>query len=121
MLAPSLAVLLSVSIYPVFNGLWLSLRNTSLIFQTDAFIGLDNYSAMVADPKFWNAWRNTLVFTVFFHRSGNGSWAFDGPYSFRDLWGTWLGPRFDAYPVGHSDSGHFQDVRLDVRRAERNR
>jgi ABC-type sugar transport system permease subunit len=64
MLAPSLAVLLSVSIYPVFNGLWLSLRNTSLIFQTDAFIGLDNYSAMVADPKFWNAWRNTLVFTA---------------------------------------------------------
>jgi ABC-type sugar transport system permease subunit len=64
MLAPSLAVLLSVSIYPVFNGLWLSLRNTSLVFQTDAFIGLDNYSAMVADPKFWNAWRNTLVFTA---------------------------------------------------------
>ena len=64
MLAPSLAVLLSVSIYPVFNGLWLSLRNTSLVFQTDAFIGLDNYSAMMADPKFWNAWRNTLVFTA---------------------------------------------------------
>jgi ABC-type sugar transport system permease subunit len=64
MLTPSLTVLLSVSIYPVFNGLWLSFRNTSLVFQTDAFIGLDNYSAMVADPKFWNAWRNTLVFTV---------------------------------------------------------
>ncbi len=63
MLTPSLVVLLSVSIYPVFNGLWLSFRNTSLVFQTDAFIGLDNYSAMVADPKFWNAWRNTLVFT----------------------------------------------------------
>jgi ABC-type sugar transport system permease subunit len=64
MLTPSLAVLLSVSIYPVFNGLWLSFRNTSLVFQTDAFVGFDNYSAMVADPKFWNAWRNTLVFTV---------------------------------------------------------
>jgi trehalose/maltose transport system permease protein len=64
MLAPSLAVLLSVSIYPVIHGLWLSLRNTSLVFQTDAFIGLDNYSAMVADPKFWNAWQNTLVFTA---------------------------------------------------------
>jgi ABC-type sugar transport system permease subunit len=64
MLTPSLAVLLSISIYPVFNGLWLSFRNTSLVFQTDAFIGLDNYGAMVADPKFWNAWRNTLVFTV---------------------------------------------------------
>jgi ABC-type sugar transport system permease subunit len=64
MLTPSLGVLLSVSIYPVFHGLWLSFRNTSLVFQTDAFIGFDNYSAMVADPKFWNAWRNTLVFTV---------------------------------------------------------
>jgi trehalose/maltose transport system permease protein len=64
MLAPSLAVLLSISIYPVFRGIWLSFRNTSLIFQTDAFVGLDNYAAMLADPKFWNAWRNTLVFTV---------------------------------------------------------
>ncbi len=72
-------------------------------------------------PKFWNAWRNTLVFTVLFHRSGNGSWAFDGPDSFRDLWGTWLGTRFDAYPLGHPDGGHFQDVRLDVRRTERHR
>ena len=64
MLTPSLAVLLSISIYPIVRGLWLSFRNTSLIFQTDAFVGLDNYAAMVADPKFWNAWRNTLVFTV---------------------------------------------------------
>jgi ABC-type sugar transport system permease subunit len=64
MLTPSLAVLLSISIYPVFRGIWLSFRNTSLVFQTDAFVGLDNYAAMVADPKFWNAWQNTLVFTV---------------------------------------------------------
>ena len=64
MLAPSLVVLLSISIYPVFRGLWLSFRNTSLIFQTDAFVGFDNYSAMLADSKFWNAWRNTLIFTV---------------------------------------------------------
>jgi hypothetical protein len=63
----------------------------------------------------------THWYLPFHPRPGNGSWACDGPDSLRDLWGTRLGTRFDAYPVGHSDSGHFQDVRLDVRRAERHR
>jgi len=64
MLLPALAALTVVSVYPVLRGLWLSFRNTSLIFRTDKFVGLDNYIALAGDEKFWNAWRNTVRFTV---------------------------------------------------------
>jgi multiple sugar transport system permease protein len=64
MLLPALAALAAVSVYPVLKGLWLSFRNTSLIFRTDKFVGLDNYLALARDEKFWNAWRNTIEFTV---------------------------------------------------------
>lgn len=63
MLLPALTALAAISVYPVFNGLWLSFRDTSLIFQTDAFIGFGNYATLLGDAKFWNAWWNTIVFT----------------------------------------------------------
>jgi multiple sugar transport system permease protein len=63
MLLPALAALLAVSVYPVLRGLWLSFRDTSLVFQTDNFVGFDNYAAILGDEKFWNAWRNTMEFT----------------------------------------------------------
>jgi len=64
MLLPAMAALATVSVYPVIEGLWLSFRNTSLIFRTDKFIGLGNYIALMGNDKFWNAWRNTIEFTV---------------------------------------------------------
>jgi multiple sugar transport system permease protein len=64
MLIPAIGALLGVSVYPVLRGLWLSFRDTSLIFRTDNFVGLQNYAALVADPKFWNAWWNTIIFTA---------------------------------------------------------
>jgi len=38
MLLPAMAALATVSVYPVIEGLWLSFRNTSLIFRTDKFL-----------------------------------------------------------------------------------
>jgi ABC-type sugar transport system permease subunit len=64
MLLPALAVLAAVSVYPVLQGIWLSFRDRSLIFRTDKFVGLDNYIALAGDEKFWNAWLNTVQFTV---------------------------------------------------------
>jgi trehalose/maltose transport system permease protein len=64
MLLPALAVLAAVSVYPVLQGFWLSFRNTSLIFRTDKFVGFANYAELLGDDKFWNAWRNTILFTV---------------------------------------------------------
>jgi ABC-type sugar transport system permease subunit len=64
LLLPATAAMAAVSVYPVLQGLWLSLRDTSLISPDDKFIGLDNYHAVLADPQFWNAWRHTLEFTA---------------------------------------------------------
>jgi multiple sugar transport system permease protein len=64
LMAPTLIALLAVSLYPVLRSLWLSTRDTSLAQQTDKFVGLTNYRDLVHDGQFWNAWRQTVGFTV---------------------------------------------------------
>jgi multiple sugar transport system permease protein len=64
MLLPALAALAAVSVYPVLRGFWLSFRDTSLIFRTDKFTGLTNYIALARNDKVWNAWVNTVEFTL---------------------------------------------------------
>ena len=63
LLLPVFVALGSVSVYPILNGVWLSLTNTSLVTQENDFIGLANYTALLGDEAFWNAWRHTMVFT----------------------------------------------------------
>ncbi|MBB5751582.1 carbohydrate ABC transporter permease [Prosthecomicrobium pneumaticum] len=63
LLLPVAVSLGAVSVYPIFEGLRLSLTNTSLVTQEHDFIGLRNYEALIADPLFWNAWRHTVFFT----------------------------------------------------------
>jgi ABC-type sugar transport system permease subunit len=61
---PLLVSLGLVSVYPILNGAWLSLTNTSLVTQEDAFVGLANYKALLGDDGFWNAWWHTVNFTI---------------------------------------------------------
>ncbi|GGE15330.1 sugar ABC transporter permease [Aureimonas endophytica] len=63
LLVPAFVSLASVSFYPILNGLWLSLTNTSLITQESDFVGFRNYAELWADPQFWNAWGHTIWFT----------------------------------------------------------
>ena len=64
LLLPAFISLASVSFYPIFNGLYLSFTNRSLITQDNDFIGIANYVQLLADPPFWNAWWHTIWFTV---------------------------------------------------------
>ena len=64
LLVPIAVSLGAVSVFPIVNGLWLSLHNTSLVTQENDFIGLQNYAALIGDGQFWNAWRHTVVFTL---------------------------------------------------------
>jgi ABC-type sugar transport system permease subunit len=64
LLAPAAATLLAVSVQPIIQGLWLSARDTTLIYPEDAFVGLANYVTLWDDAQFWNAWYHTLVFTT---------------------------------------------------------
>lgn len=63
LLLPALVALAAVSLYPILNGIWLSLTNTSLITNDSAFVGLTNYVTLFNDGQFWNAWTHTIIFT----------------------------------------------------------
>jgi multiple sugar transport system permease protein len=64
LLVPTMVTLATISLYPVFRGITLSLRNTTLSSQTDSFIGLQNFRTLLGGAQFWNAWRNTIEFTA---------------------------------------------------------
>ena len=48
--------------YPVFETLRLSLTDRT---QDGAFVGLANYQQMFAEPKFWEAMRNNMLWLIF--------------------------------------------------------
>ncbi|MDQ0469072.1 carbohydrate ABC transporter permease [Labrys wisconsinensis] len=63
-LVPAAVALASVSVYPILDGVRLSLRDTLLSTQDDNFVGLANYAALAEDDQFWSAWQHTLAFTA---------------------------------------------------------
>ncbi|MFF3854397.1 carbohydrate ABC transporter permease [Micromonospora sp. NPDC002575] len=61
-LAAGIACFALFSWYPLARGVLLSFQQVN--FVTDPYwVGLDNFEALLADPLFWTAWKNTLVFT----------------------------------------------------------
>ena len=60
-LFPAVFVLTLYLAYPVLATLWLSLTDRD---QGNAFVGFANYSQMMAEPKFWEAIRNNLMWLV---------------------------------------------------------
>ena len=63
-LAPAAAVLAAVTLYPIGYVLWLSLQRYSLLADAPEFIGLANFARLVQDARFWNAFGNTVYFTL---------------------------------------------------------
>lgn len=64
MVAPAVAVLVGVAVYPILAAGWLSLNRLIVVFDEQRFVGLDNYLFLVTDPRFWTALGNTAYFTV---------------------------------------------------------
>jgi multiple sugar transport system permease protein len=63
--APAVLVMLAVSAYPVGYALWLSLHRYDLRFPDQGgFVGLDNYTAVLAAPVFWTDLAATAVITA---------------------------------------------------------
>ncbi len=62
---PSLVVVFAVAIYPLFETFRLSFTNTRLASVREVNnVGWDNYRRLFEDDQWWNAMRNTLIFTV---------------------------------------------------------
>lgn len=63
-LAPSAVILAMFTLWPIIQALWMSLHDWSFMSRERPFVGGDNYAALLGDGRFWNALRNTVVYTV---------------------------------------------------------
>ena len=65
LLAPSLLVILGITLWPVISTFLLSFFNAPTgLNQTRTFVGLGNYLAMLRDQLFWETIGRTMYFTV---------------------------------------------------------
>lgn len=66
LVAPALAVVLTVVFVPVVNAILMSFRSYDLTRPSrNGFVGLANYAAVLADPLFWGALAKTLLWVGF--------------------------------------------------------
>lgn len=64
LLSPWLLTFTIFWLYPLFFALWLSFTDYSSLTGDFRFIGLLNFRRVFADPDFWNALKNTTIFTI---------------------------------------------------------
>jgi multiple sugar transport system permease protein len=68
MVSPSLLLIALVAAYPIGYAVWLSLHEYSVrvagLSRWAGPIGLRNYSNILQDSEFWDAVRNTFIFTA---------------------------------------------------------
>jgi multiple sugar transport system permease protein len=65
LLLPTLAVLALVIVYPVLDGIRISLMRMKITSTSEPrFVGLDNYVDLLQDDKFWFTLRTTAVWTI---------------------------------------------------------
>lgn len=62
-IAPQLILFLTFIVYPIFEGIRLSLFRIN--YQQETFIGFENYTRLFADPVFVKSTINTVIFVLF--------------------------------------------------------
>lgn len=62
-LLPSAVPLAVFTLYPMFGALWVSLHKWNLLSPME-WVGLDNYTKLLADPDTLNAFGNTLYYII---------------------------------------------------------
>ncbi|MGW2476491.1 carbohydrate ABC transporter permease [Streptomyces sp. NPDC001665] len=61
---PFLIVFALFLVWPIVQGLWMSLTDASLSLRGTEFVGFANYSEAFGDPDVWSSLGNTVFFTV---------------------------------------------------------
>ncbi len=62
--APAMAVVICLLVYPLFSTVIYSFTNKTMIKPTYHFVGLKNYISILSDKDFYNAFGNTLKWTI---------------------------------------------------------
>jgi len=68
-IAPALALILALTLYPVAYSIWLSLLEKHSFFPQERFVGLENYLYLWTDAEFWTSlWLGVVysIWTIFF-------------------------------------------------------
>jgi multiple sugar transport system permease protein len=63
-LIPALLPVVLMTVYPIGHALWTSLHEVTLLFPGEPFVGLKNYQRVLSSNYFFDALRNSLVFTL---------------------------------------------------------
>ncbi|MDT0397884.1 carbohydrate ABC transporter permease [Streptomyces edwardsiae] len=61
---PFLVLFVLFMLWPLVQGAWMSLTDTSLAAQDPSFIGLGNYAEALGDAEMWRSMWHTVWFTV---------------------------------------------------------
>ena len=64
LIAPTVLVFCAVILYPLISAIYLSLFSIYTPTLAGEWVGVDNYTALLASGDFWNAALNTLIWTV---------------------------------------------------------
>ena len=64
LIAPTVLVFCAVILYPLISAIYLSLFSIYTPTLAGEWVGVDNYTALLASGDFWNAVLNTLIWTV---------------------------------------------------------
>ncbi|WP_159351207.1 carbohydrate ABC transporter permease [Roseomonas harenae] len=64
MLGPAMVLLVAFTHYPVVATFWHSLFSTPRGARPARFVGLENYDVLAADPIFWQALTNNLIYAL---------------------------------------------------------
>jgi len=62
-LAPALGLIAVFVLYPIASVVYYSFTSYDIV-RPPVFVGLDNYRQLVADPTFWKALTNSLVYLI---------------------------------------------------------
>ncbi len=63
-LLPFLVPYFLLKLWPIVYGFWISLHNWSSIGGSPTFVGVQNYTRVFHDALFWQAFKNTFLFTA---------------------------------------------------------
>ncbi|MEM2960468.1 MAG: sugar ABC transporter permease [Candidatus Bathyarchaeia archaeon] len=64
MLVPAVLFYFILRIYPIFQGIYLSLFRWSGVSPQKEFVGFSNFISLFSDPQFYLAFNNTLIITT---------------------------------------------------------
>lgn len=63
-LVPGCLVLLLIIAYPIVANVWLSMSDAHLVYPGTSFIGAENFAELLRSPRFGNAVKNSILWTV---------------------------------------------------------